>query len=153
MKSSGSHVVVYSKRMIDESDQNKLLRISHSILKDNFIPSGLDIVEKGQTLLYMLSSRSKRNIAQADLDFIEKSGSMDDFQGFFKDKQLKLLFDEILEHFIYCIKRKACTQKDAELLMAQCCLNFKATPLEHNVIKSYVSDRFKTGLGADSTRI
>ena len=86
LKSSGSHVVVYTKRCMEDSEEIKLLRISHSILKDNFIPNGLDIVEKGQTLLYMLSSRSKRNIAQSDLDFIEKSGSLDDFQGFFKDK-------------------------------------------------------------------
>jgi len=117
LKGAGQHVVVYTKRTIDDSEEIKLLRISHRILQENSIPNGLDIVEKGQTLLYMLSSRSKRNIAQSDLDFIEKSGSLDDFQGFFKDPNAKSIFDEILDHFVYCIKRKACTQKDAETLI------------------------------------
>lgn len=77
--------VVYNKRMLDESEELKLLRTANKILQENSIPKGLDIVEMGQTLLYMLMGRSKRNIGQAELDFIEKSGSIDDFQGFFKD--------------------------------------------------------------------
>jgi hypothetical protein len=93
LKATGQKVVVYTKRTIDDSEEIKLLRISHRILQENSIPNGLDIVEKGQTLLYMLSSRSKRNIAQSDLDFIEKSGSLDDFQGFFKDPNAKNIFD------------------------------------------------------------
>jgi hypothetical protein len=101
--------VVYNKRMLDESEELKLLRFANRILQDNSIPKGLDIVEMGQTLLYMLKGRSKRNIGQAELDFIEKSGSMDDFQGFFKEEGPKKLFELILEHFVYCIRKKACT--------------------------------------------
>ena len=65
--------------MLDESEGLKLLRFANRILLENSIPKGLDIVEMGQTLLYMLHSRTKRNIGQAELDFIEKSGSLDDF--------------------------------------------------------------------------
>lgn len=130
LKSKGGFVPVYHRTMIDDAEKIKLLRTSNSILKDNFIPQGLDLVEKGQTLLFMLSSRSKRNIAQSDLDHIENSGSLTGFQGFFKEKQVKQLFEEIFDHFVYCIKRKASTQKDAEHLLCQCVLNFKSTPLE-----------------------
>ena len=98
-------------------------------------------------MLYMLSSRSKRNIGQAELDFIEKSGSIDDFNDFFKDQGPKQLFEIILEHFVYCIKKKACTQKDAEYLLIQCVINFKSTDFEQNFIRSYLSDALKRGLG------
>ena len=65
----------------------------------------------------MLQSRQKRNISQADLDFIENSGSLNEFQGFFKQDCIKLLFELILEHLAHCVKKKAAAQKDAEYLL------------------------------------
>lgn len=40
-------VQVYSRRTLDDSEEIKLLRISHRILQENSIPNGLDLVEKG----------------------------------------------------------------------------------------------------------
>lgn len=111
-------MTVYTKHTLADSEEIKLLRISNRILQENSIPNGLDMNDKGQTLIFMLSSRTKQNIAQGDLDFIEKSGSLEDFQGFFKDEGARMLFNEILEHFVYCVKRKAVTQKDAEYLLS-----------------------------------
>lgn len=71
-------MVAYNKKMIVESDQLKLMRIAKKILADKFIPRDLQLVEMGQTLLYMLQSR-KRNINQNELDSIENSGSFDSF--------------------------------------------------------------------------
>jgi hypothetical protein len=65
----------------------------------------------------MLSSRKERNISQQDLDFIGNSGSLEDFGGFFKDTNVKSLFEEVLDHFVYCIKKRAMGQKDAEVLL------------------------------------
>ena len=75
--------------MLDDTQEIHLLRIANRILQETSIPKGLDLVQQGQTLLYMLSSRTKRNIAQAELNLIEKSGSTDDLQGFFKDASAK----------------------------------------------------------------
>lgn len=71
--------------MLDDSEGLKLLRIANKILSENSIPNNLDMNDQGQTLLYMLYSRPKRNIGQAELDFIEKSTELDNFSGFFKD--------------------------------------------------------------------
>lgn len=102
----------------------------------------------------MLSSRKERNITQQDLDFIEKSGSLEDFTGFFKDAKVKALFELVLDHLVYCVKRRAMGQKDAEILLSQCVLNFKASPSEANLIKSFVADRVKQALGlAETPRI
>ena len=57
----------------------------------------------------MLYSRNKRNIAKEDLDFIENSGSLETFQGFFKEETTKQLFELILKHLAFCTKRKACS--------------------------------------------
>ena len=103
-----SLVVAYNKRMMDESDQLKLMRTAKKIISDKFIPKDLQLVEMGQTLLFMLQSR-KRNINQTELDSIEMSGSLDNFQGFFSDNNAKQLFKITLEHFVFCIKKKACT--------------------------------------------
>lgn len=62
LKSSGSHVVVYNKRILENAEELKLLKVSHSILKENHIPKDLDLTDKGQVLLFMLSSRPERNI-------------------------------------------------------------------------------------------
>lgn len=80
-------VEVYNKRMLEDSED--LLKTTLQILRENSIPNGLDIKLKCQVLLFMLHSRPKRNIAQSELDFIDKSGSLDDFQGFFKDPSTK----------------------------------------------------------------
>lgn len=37
----------------------------------------------------MLYSRNKRNIAKEDLDFVENSGSLETFQGFFREDTTK----------------------------------------------------------------
>lgn len=62
-RSSGTQAVIYKKGMMDNSEQLTFLRIANRILQDNSIPNGLSMEEQGQTLLYMLQSRSKRNIA------------------------------------------------------------------------------------------
>lgn len=131
---------------MDESDQLKLMRIAKKIISDKFIPKDLQLVEMGQTLLFMLQSR-KRNINQQELDSIELSGSLDNFQGFFSDNNAKQLFKITLEHFVFCIKKKACTQKDAEQLLVQAVINFKATELEIQVVKNYLISALKQGLG------
>lgn len=53
----------------------------------------------------------------------------------------------ILEHFVYCIRKKACTQKDADSLLVQCVINFKSTDFEQTFVKKYLSDALKRGLG------
>ena len=139
--------------MLDDTQEIHLLRIANQIVKDNGIPKGLDLVQQGQTLLYMMQSRSKRNIAQAELNFIDKSSSISDFDGFFKDTQAKQLFDIILKHLAYCIKRKACSQKDAEYLLCQSVINFKTTEFEKEFIKGFFTSRIKQELGiADPPR-
>ena len=97
----------------------------------------------------MLKSRQDRNILQAELDFIDNSGSLGEFQGFFKDKNSKQLFEIILDHFVYCIKRKSCSQKDGEYLLSQCVINFKSTEFETNLIRNYLSDTLKRAISGN----
>ena len=47
-------VVAYNKRMMDESDQLNLMRTAKRIIGDKYIPKDLQLVEMGQTLLFML---------------------------------------------------------------------------------------------------
>jgi hypothetical protein len=54
LKSSGNHVMVYNKRMLDNAEELKLLKTSRSILNENHIPKDLDLPDKGQVLLFML---------------------------------------------------------------------------------------------------
>jgi|TARA_B110000285_G_C14758001_1_gene438291 hypothetical protein len=44
-KSTGNYVVVYNKRMLDDTQEIHLLRIANQIVKDNGIPKGLDLVQ------------------------------------------------------------------------------------------------------------
>ena len=58
----------------------------------------------------MLLSRSDPNISEADLDWLEQSGGLEvsmDANGFFKDPNVKAIFDTMLKHFIVVIKKKA----------------------------------------------
>ena len=127
-----------------------MLRIANHILEENFIPSGKKNVEYGQTLLFMLRGRSQRNIEQPELDHIEKSGSFDDFSGFFKGT-VKDLFEAILDHFVFCIKKKACSQKDAEVLLTKSVVNFACTEIEVSFIQSYTRDALSRALRATET--
>ena len=56
----------------------------------------------------------------------------------------------MLEHFVYCIKKQACSEKDAQYLINQCVINFKSTDLEQNHIKNYLKDALKRALSGVS---
>ena len=53
-----------------------------------------------------------------------------EFKGLFRDKDVKDLFDIMLKHFVFCIKKKAVKQKDAEILLTQAVTNFMAKEVE-----------------------
>ena len=133
-----------------ETEGKNLLKLAHRILKENSIPNRLDGKELGQCLLYMMQSRADRNILQHELDSIENSGSV---QGFFTESSsAKTLFKLILEHLVFCVKRKACQQKDAEHLLAQCVINFKATAFEQNFISGFLNDALKRAIQGETPR-
>ena len=46
----------------------------------------------GGLLLFMLYSRPQPNIERRDLAYIEESGDLNDFKGFFRDPNVKSLF-------------------------------------------------------------
>lgn len=46
----------------------------------------------GGLLLFMMMSRTKSNIDQRDLAYLEESTDLNDFQGFIRDKNVKQLF-------------------------------------------------------------
>jgi hypothetical protein len=85
------------------------------------------------------------------LDYLEKSGSYDEFQGFFKDSAARELFETILEHLVFCVKKKACSQKDAELLLTQSVINFMCTEIEISFIQSYIKDAINRMIKAFDT--
>jgi len=83
-----------------------------------------------------------------ELDSIEISGSINiDFQGFFRDPQAKKLFELILDHFTFCIKKKVCTEKEVDSILHECVINFDASKLERQQIKNYLKDTLKRAMG------
>jgi hypothetical protein len=101
-------------------------------------------------LLFMLLSRSEPNISEADLDWLEQSGGLEftmDANGFFKDQNVKAIFDTMLKHFVVVIKKKAAKQKDVETVFTSSILNFKCTEATFNLIRRFVSDTLNRALG------
>lgn len=75
--------------MVSRFEDRDFLKTANQILDNNYLPLDLSVKDQGQTMLFMLYSRNKRNIAKEDLDFIENSGSLETFQGFFREETTK----------------------------------------------------------------
>jgi len=100
--------VLYTRTVIDDEDERNLLNIALHILNEKSIPSQLDLSMYGKTLFYLLKSRTEQNIGKMELSFIDKSGSLDDFPGFFADPKVRQLYETIAEHLAFCVKKKVC---------------------------------------------
>lgn len=83
--------------------------------------------------------------------YVEESGDLADFRGFFRDNKVKELFDTMMKHFNHCIKKKVAKQKEIEQIFARALTNFKCTEVEQNLIKKYISDTINRTLGYDSS--
>lgn len=64
-------------------------------MTEKYIPKDLDLSNMGGLLVVMLMSRAQPNIEQRDLAYIEESGDLNDFKGFFRDTNVKQLFVRI----------------------------------------------------------
>lgn len=75
------------------------------------------------------------------------------FTGFFSEStSAKQLFQTVLNHMVYCVKKKGATQKDAEQVLTKAVINFKATAFEYNFIADYLSDTLKRAISGDQAR-
>lgn len=87
------------------------------------------------------------------MEAIENSGSLGAFQGFFsQDSNAKTLFRLILDNLVYCIKKKACSQKDAEALLCQSVLNFQVTDWDKINFQNYLQGLFKMHISGEPER-
>lgn len=61
-------------------------------MTEKYIPKDLELSNMGGLFVFMLKSRAQANIDQRELAYIEESGDLNDFKGFFRDPNVKQLF-------------------------------------------------------------
>ncbi|CDW71466.1 UNKNOWN [Stylonychia lemnae] len=132
------------------SNPQNLMDIAEQIQQYRSIPNDKDVHELGGVLLFLMMSRLQRNIHEKDLVFLEDSADLNDFKGLFRDQFVKKLFDIMMKHFIFCIKKKVAKQKDIESLFVQAVINFECTDADYNIIKKQISDQISRALGYEN---
>lgn len=85
-------VQIYQPNMLNNDALMRLSDIALQIEQQKCIDKNLDLTDLSGLLLLMLLSRDQPNIDQRDLAFIEESGDFGDFNGFFRDANVKTLF-------------------------------------------------------------
>ena len=84
---------LYSPNVVLGDDQiEQLSAIATKIQKEKFIDKNLDLTLMTGLLLFMLLSREAPNIEERDLAWIDESNDFSEFNGFFRDLNVKALF-------------------------------------------------------------
>ena len=84
---------IYSPNVVLSEEQlDKLSVLAQKVQKDKCIEKNLDMLNMTGLLLFMLLSRSKANIEEKDLAWLEESTDLGDFHGFFRDANVKAIF-------------------------------------------------------------
>ena len=91
-------------------------------------------------ILFMLLSRPQPNIDERDLGWIEESTDFADFTGFFREPKVKALYDLVLKHLAQVIKKKAARQREVEVVLTSCIVNFECSDPVYHLIRKYVAD-------------
>ena len=71
---------------------NHIKDIAEQIIRNKCLPKDLQANEMASLVLFMLVSRTSANIDPKELAYIEDSGDLSDFRGFFRDQKVKEIF-------------------------------------------------------------